>query len=769
MSRRLVQVDGQGQRPPAMPAGRQPANAHLRPGSSCQHRDDAARAACPLAVPGLLVACLVWIPPSVLFAEGVDWGAQIYIPSRVTTEATRRIETQTNWAIEKRQVRVLVYVFDRSEPQQDLGACLDLAEAIKKIQGRAATIAYVRGHVRSHLVLPILACQYIYMHEQAVLGEVLPPGEPEPDQATLERYRQQADLFGRPVALVLKMLLPSQPLFRLDTTQGKRYALQKDLRPEDQHLKPQLVKAAGEAGRFTAAEAVDSGLANGVLDGLGRLAELFGIRLYEATWGDEPLRPALVEIRGKITRREVESWRRHIAKALSRNRNLIFLQIESSEGDVDEAEVFARYLIDLGRGQDPAYPNRRVAIVAYIPNRVANAGVMIALGCQEMVVASRTDFGDCSGLVYRRGNRKQDEINPDLDGIRERFVALAQEQGYPTAVVRALLDPDMGLVRVEELPHADGDGKQHAAPRPLANPKKIVPLDEVEKNRARYRELARIKEPGKLLRITGKEAVDWGLARYLVDKREGLAELYCVAPTDLLVVGYDWIDRLVEFLTMPATTAFLVILAFTTLILEIKIPGVGVPGIVSAVCFVLLFWSYSWLSGEVNALAILLFLLGLALLGLELFVLPGFGVAGLGGVALMLTALSLLVVQRWPQTPEEYSDMGKNIALFAAAMVVALVLAYLVARYLPSVPYASKLLLPPPEEEQPGEAVLSSYGPRADLLGAVGVAVTELRPAGKARFGNDFLDVVAEGDFVEPGTRVQVVEIDGLRIVVKAV
>jgi len=55
------------------------------------------------------------------------------------------------------------------------------------------------------------------------------------------------------------------------------------------------------------------------------------------------------------------------------------------------------------------------------------------------------------------------------------------------------------------------------------------------------------------------------------------------------------------------------------------------------------------------------------------------------------------------------------------------------------------------------------------LLGAIGVAVTTLRPSGKAQFGEEFLDVIAEGDYVNPGSRVQVIEIEGNRIVVKEV
>jgi membrane-bound serine protease (ClpP class) len=72
-----------------------------------------------------------------------------------------------------------------------------------------------------------------------------------------------------------------------------------------------------------------------------------------------------------------------------------------------------------------------------------------------------------------------------------------------------------------------------------------------------------------------------------------------------------------------------------------------------------------------------------------------------------------------------------------------------------------------PEEHATSQAQQQLVG----LLGAIGVAATPLRPAGKVQFGDQFVDVVAEGGsgYVEPGTRVQVIEIEGIRVVVKPV
>jgi membrane-bound serine protease (ClpP class) len=45
--------------------------------------------------------------------------------------------------------------------------------------------------------------------------------------------------------------------------------------------------------------------------------------------------------------------------------------------------------------------------------------------------------------------------------------------------------------------------------------------------------------------------------------------------------------------------------------------------------------------------------------------------------------------------------------------------------------------------------------------------VSTLRPTGKARFGEVMVDVVAEAEFLDKGTKVQIIEMHGNRVVVK--
>jgi membrane-bound ClpP family serine protease len=280
-----------------------------------------------------------------------------------------------------------------------------------------------------------------------------------------------------------------------------------------------------------------------------------------------------------------------------------------------------------------------------------------------------------------------------------------------------------------------------------------------------------VKAAGQLLELTAAKAKDYGIARYVVDNPRNLQELYALYGLGKVQEAPpDWLEKLAIFLGDPVVAMFLVIIGVTCLILELKMPGIGVPGVIAALCFVLFFWA-QW-NGQVTLLAVLLFLLGLVMIGIEVFILPGFGVTGISGILLVLAGLGLATVDRMPQTSQEWVSFGQTLTTFGFGLIVATAAAFTVARYLPNIPYANRLVLAPPGEKEGVEDASAASGVGENLvalLGAVGTAATVLRPAGMARFGDAYVDVVTEGGFVPAGARVQVIEIEGTRVVVKEV
>jgi membrane-bound serine protease (ClpP class) len=163
-------------------------------------------------------------------------------------------------------------------------------------------------------------------------------------------------------------------------------------------------------------------------------------------------------------------------------------------------------------------------------------------------------------------------------------------------------------------------------------------------------------------------------------------------------------------------------------------------------------------------------LMGLVLVGLEIFVLPGFGACGVSGILCMLAGLGLVTLEKIPETSNEWGNLGLKVSQYLIAMMGAVALAFTIAKFLPRVPYANRMILKAPNERtETAIELLPGAGEAAELLGAIGTTNTPLRPAGVVKFGDKFVDVVSDGGFIPAGTRVQVIQVEATRIVVKEV
>src|SRR5206468_1353784 len=116
------------------------------------------------------------------------------------------------------------------------------------------------------------------------------------------------------------------------------------------------------------------------------------------------------------------------------------------------------------------------------------------------------------------------------------------------------------------------------------------------------------------------------------------------------------------------------------------------------------FWAHSGFN-QIGILAMLLFGLGILLVLLEVFVLPGFGVPGISGILLMLGSVGLVAYGHWPQSSSEWAGFGRTLSPFGLSILGAVMSAYVLAKYLPHVPYANRLFLKPPSTDpEDGEA-----------------------------------------------------------------
>jgi membrane-bound ClpP family serine protease len=642
----------------------------------------------------------------------------------------------------------------KASRSDNFGLCLELAEVIHRLPQGVQTVAFVHGEVAGHSVLPVLACQQIVMSARAKLGPVLLDGG-----ATLDKWKQEGYVkIAVRLAPVLVRKLFDRDLVVVPSKEGGFVAADS----------PQAVPAgrpvfeAGTLAVYTHAKAADVKLCDNQVrnpyetrEDVARAYNLPRDSLHETTLVDRTV-AWLIPVTGEVNGALAEQIKRRTRRATGAGANLLIYELKCHGGDTAVAADIADYLLNINKNR----PDDPVLTIAYVTRDSHDTAVYLALGCSRIVVDKEAKLGGFGKLLKGRPAA-------ELKAIGEGMEDLARKQFYPPVLARAFVDPGdkpatRQLYHVRSTTGASEEAflteEQWNAER--EDPKRRNKWQLVPEN---------FQLDDGFLTLSADQAQRFYLAGYTVSDLNGLYAREGLTPSQVKTSGPDWLDDLADFLRNDWTSFLLIMIGITCLILELKMPGVGLPGIIAAVCFVLYFWSHSQFGGQVTWLAILLFLLGLILLGIEIFIIPGFGVCGISGIILVIGSLALVAHGHWPQNGGDWLQLSKNVGPLGLCLMGSVVLAVMLARYLPSIPFANRLMLKPQTEAEGIEALEPAPSAHAALLGAIGVAATPLRPAGKVQFGDQFVDVVAEGSYVAPGTRVQVIEIEGNRIVVKQV
>jgi membrane-bound serine protease (ClpP class) len=293
---------------------------------------------------------------------------------------------------------------------------------------------------------------------------------------------------------------------------------------------------------------------------------------------------------------------------------------------------------------------------------------------------------------------------------------------------------------------------------------KLDLMPEEERREVLEREL--VVRSGELLTLNAADAVELGFAVAAVGSRLELYDKLGLEPdnvTRLYLTGSE------KVLTMVDTISPLLIVAGLVLVfIEVSNQGFGLPGILGIACFVAFFLVKLTLQ-YARLLEILLFAVGVGLLLVELFITPGFGLFGGLGMALIFVSLVLMFQQfTFPGSSLEWQALGFNLLTVLGTFIVSAAAVFALIRNLESVPVLKRLVLRSTQEKATAEAAAGRAGPRLhELVGQVGVALTPLRPAGRAAFGEEQADVVTQGEFLEQGARVEVLEVQGARVVVR--
>jgi membrane-bound serine protease (ClpP class) len=452
----------------------------------------------------------------------------------------------------------------------------------------------------------------------------------------------------------------------------------------------------------------------------------------------------------------------YVGRALERAKadgvGCLVLRIESPGGTVLHSEKIADALMALPRS---------LRTVAWIPHHAYSGAAMVALACDEIVMTPEAVVGDCQPIFLTPGG-----ITPVGEKaespLRAQFRRMAEDNGYPALLAEKMVSQDFEVVEVRER-----DGTTHyVRGDEWADSRDEDLVDGVPKSSLKRVSTAVPKD--KLLTMTTKEAQRFGFVRRVVATEADLVRAVSAPGADVSYVEMTLSERVGRWLLGVSGVLSAIVLLCLGLTL---FNGVGTLTFVGLGALALLLLVGATAELE-NGAGLVLLGVGIALLALEAFVIPGFGIAGILGILAVLCGLFFVSTGTSFSGGSE-APTGEAIKTFAIQATVAFAagLALLVglARFFPSMPLARRGLLLQGAGLVPGRAS-PPPGPASPLVNLRGVALTPLRPAGRAAFpdpsapgaASRHVDVVAEGGFVETGGRVRVVRVEGPSVVVRA-
>ncbi len=628
----------------------------------------------------------------------------------------------------------------------DFGRAMSLAKFLaSRDLTRLQTVAYVPKSIKGHAVLVAMACQEIVMAADAEIGDagcdeqVIGP-------TIRSGYKEIADARSTlPAAVALAMLDGSLQALRVTTDLGTEYIFETELNKlktervvqNVEPLKPQPLLLDGSRAR-------EMNLVSRLAADRTSLAK--ALQLPPEAVQDDPAlaggwKPVQVNVKGVVQGEGVKITQRKIEDQINENGvNLVVLWIDSDGGSFVDSMELANYLAGLD--------SSRIRTVAYIPEHAKGDAALIALACDQIVMGSEALIGGSGAAVLDPAEAKaaviplQQLVKKD----KSRSWSLPAAMIDPQLKVYKYTQPSTGLIAY----FCEDELAQQADP-------------------ASWRQDELVTKPRGPLALTGREAETKGIAWKLVENFEQFKQNYGLQHSPALVEP-GWADFLIQALSSDGARIFLLVLGFAGLYLEINTPGIGLGSFVALVAFMLYFWAQH-LQGTANTLEIMLFLAGVLCVAIEILLLPGVGIFGLGGGLMMIASL-VLASQTFVIPGNEYqlAQMRNSLLVLGGSVVGIIGVAIVARRFLPHTPGLSRMLLAPPSGEE--LEALSQRESLADfrhLVGRQGIATTRLVLSGKAKFGDELVDVIAHGEPIDRGAQVEVVEVAGSRVVVREV
>jgi membrane-bound serine protease (ClpP class) len=460
-----------------------------------------------------------------------------------------------------------------------------------------------------------------------------------------------------------------------------------------------------------------------------------------------------VRLEGELDRGMLPQLSRAVRAAKAEPGSTLVVELDTPGGSIE-------LMWDLSK-QIREAAEQGVRTVAWVHRHADSAGVLLTISCERVYMSRDASIG--SALPVSIGPAGLAPVSEDK-AIREKitsamrgdFRAMAERNGRPPALAEAMVDPDARVYQIKR----EGE---------------LVLISGAEWDDLRGKPdvpelVATVAGPGQILNLSATRAVELRFADGTAETLEQVAEKSGAGGTTV-AVERSRSDDIVRWLDLfgPLLLIAGIVLAYA----EMKVPGFGVPGILSIVCFALLVTG-RYLAGLADVPHIVAIALGLLLIAGEIFLWPGTLWLGIAGFVLLVGGLVLSGLGPGFSLESGF-DRQRLFAAGSSLLIngaIAVALMLVLSRYLPQTPVLRRLVLVPGAASVVGGAMPESSGRHAELarVGALGRALSPLRPVGKVALDADpnvEFEARSSGALIDAGERVRVVEFSAARLVVE--
>ena len=444
--------------------------------------------------------------------------------------------------------------------------------------------------------------------------------------------------------------------------------------------------------------------------------------------------------------------------------------------------------------------------IAYVEGMGAiSAGAVIAFACNDIITSETAPIGAVQPVTMStEGTLPTGE--KEVSFLRATVAALAEANGHNPDIGLAMVDIDVELVAY---PNEDGTfrvvatgsfaepdlGERERPPKDpiqetindlvegLPEPLGDIVRQAVEQNQPEApeaepppedeTELAQtpdggyvILEKGKLLTLRPTQALKYGVSSAICATLDEALASHNLENARRERIEPTWSEELFRLLISPTVSSLLLMIGVGGLYFELKTPGFGVAGTIAIVCLTLFFGARA-VVGLSEWIDLALIAIGVALILIEVLVIPGFGIAGVAGIVCLAigTYLSFTFNFTFPQYSWEFDRLKDAAQILSVGAIMGIILIVALLKTFPHTPLYNLTVLRRALHAADGYVVQSEQACR-QAIGLRGMAASKLRPAGRARFGDKTMQVVSRGEFIDRGTPVIIVQVDGNRYVV---